>query len=624
MVHLNPHLSVLPDLHSAGLGHLYFDNNQFSVCISGTSVALHHRSRTDAHSTTMDLQACQPNQTVPILTYDNKLEVFSLSSAIRPWCFGTDKSGSLFVGSFSEAPDAHVDWPAARCVHFSPHVQRTVRIDFSVISSSSHSESSVATDIQRCLGFTELLYPANNQEHVFTMLTGMGRRRRDIEFWLDFCGVVLPTVHVWDYSNYYNDDIRSPLSYISRCNVRHVTGMDLGAAGGESVAAPGRVVCVEEFLEQLLLSRRTGNGDVAGVTFLSAVTGPPSSNGNDDLVLWQREHTNEILGVVGAFVETGFAELNVRNLWSSTTGQNDDILLDSIRIALDQQSIQSTSDEWSQGIDTLWSLAESCYGHNQESPSMQQRLCWSRFPMLLAHELNYRMGLKNGLSNHICVIDCQDDAIYWQRQELARFLRRVSVSAVEHGLTHFRQYSMGCNSRNTMSRFLSEFCSQIESERVTSSVGQLLLLSKDLFQLPHPLIGNGVNIDDNSGIRDFEIAPLKHNIFYRTFLSQSPENYSRKYAAGAYDLPFSFTAGRYSADDSHLENEIISIKNSEGKIYVLCFVESDMDLLQARIIIQKWREGCDGCRFHAVFTVYLVPPCAQKTLRSYTSGCTLR
>ena len=158
----------------------------------------------------------------------------------------------------------------------------------------------------------------------------------------------------------------------------------------------------------------------------------------------------------------------------------------------------------------------------------------------------------------------------------------------------------------------------------SASAGQLLLYA-DRLELCWTQMPPAMKLAHKDRESSSLVEPVysSEDVFFE-FYSSTPPGPRRTDESCFFDLPASFTVNNFDTENRRWETDILSIKNSEGKIYVLCFVQSDAELAQARTVVQHWREGCEGCRFHAVFTVYMLPPCSFVDKDSSFSQCRMR
>lgn len=600
LVHVSPYLSHLSDLRTAGTGHIYYDGDEYYLCRRAASIEVHLGGYVPPPRE-QAVRTC-PDETSPaLLSYDADKDVVSLSGTMRQWCFGVvDETEGIFLGRIGDTSDVSAQ---VHCISVdAARYGRRLRIDWELLSGQSKVMPWVHIGSERCTALASLLSMSAEGSTLFTLFTGMGARRREVEYWLDYCGISLPTAHLWEYDDYCMDSNSSLCQFVSRCNIRRATPLELFRQTDRPSSAD--IFCMEDFLGQLWAT--SASSLHKKVTLISAGVGPTSPV--ETVVSNRRgwEGITEILSAASAFLETKFDEFEVHFMWA-VPSEVKDPLASYVDEAV-RNVIEANTERWMEAMEELWGLAAQCA--DADGGKQTQTICWKHLSFSLAHALKHvgPNSFDAGGANEV-------PSLIWgtesecQRFELARFLRRVATSTSNFDWRHFRMLSRENNDAETFyalgSVSPSAQCALPAFVGMAPPVGQLMVLSRWLEG--SSLLGTTSRPEcAEPGPSTATTKP--ENIFFQ-FLGFTPEGPPRSGPDNQYDVQLAFSTSKFDGDEGVWEREILNIKNSEGKIYVLCFVKSELDLTKARKIVQHWREGCDGCRFHAVFTIYVVPEC---------------
>lgn len=607
LANISPQTAVLPHLHSPGVGHLYYDSSQYTVCGDALMTTVLQKDFQRSRDNALDCPGDRP----PLLTFRKETGAVTLSGDLDQWCFGAAQGGGMFIAGLGPHGDLPDDVAGSHCIKLGiDRTQLEVEIDISVLKGVGGGDTPLLSPALRCTALLQLLHSSAQDGPLFSVFTGMGARRREIEYWLDICATDIPTLHLWEYTDYYkNERDMKYFSFISRCTVRKVSNFESvpPLPGGTNT---GAIQCIEDFMHRVSPQRSPA------ITFLSPGVGPPRNDQNEYTSQHQQENINEVLGVTAAFLDSQFSRLNIRSMWRAHNLLQDTMLTTTFRDTLQTLSQSSRVEVWSTGIDTLWDDLSGCSLLGDDDP-----LCWGRVSIILAYELSATRSVLPSLVSGGSLTD--------NIAELAQYLRRVAMTAAQFQFPYIRRYNNDVAVSSECENLVSSDTSfrGLDIPSMTAAEGQLLSASWALEARSVPgmadVYGKEAGNCAVNNTQGFKSTDWTENVFFE-FNGYSPSGPPRSGHPKTYDLPVCFTDSQYSAELKSWKTEIVNIKNSEGKVYVLCFVRAGEDLNRGREIVQQWREGCQGCRFHAVFTVYEIPSCAEFSGASNEAGCTLR
>ena len=611
LVNVSQQTTMFSHLHFPGVGHLYYDSSQYTICGDAQITAV---LRKDFQRPGRKEEHC-PEDRPPQLIFRKEAGVVILSAALRQWCFGAAEGGGMFVAGLGPDGDLIGAAAGAHCIPLGGG-RSHLELDIDVLKGVGDTEMPPPSPAIRCAALLDVLHTSAQEGPLFSVFTGMGARRREIEYWLDFCAVDLPTLHLWEYSDYYKEDLdESYVSYTSRCTVRKVTSFHIAHRSSDGEKA-GAMHCIEDFIYQIWVTEQRPNS----ITFLSPGVGPPRHDQSPQRKEHQREYINEILAATSAFVDSSFGRFNIRSMWKHRNLLQDNTQATSFRNMLQALIQSSSADEWDAGVDSLWDELSGCsLLESDDLWSVSQ--CWGRLSTLLAYEFSAVRSSLSFLGNG----DNRSDRFL----QLAQFFRRVAMTTAQSPLPYLRRYDDAVTIRSECGDFFSSVASygDLNIPSMTAAAAQLLVASRALEARFEP-----ANVDARGQRRGYCKVSNSHSvenndepeIIFLGFNGYSPNGPPRSGHPSIYDLPVSFTDSHFSAEHHSWKTEIVNVKNSEGKVYVLCFVRAGEDLSLGREIVQKWREGCHGCRFHAVFTLYELPSCGDFSGDLHEMACTLR
>ena len=352
------------DFLSGQSAFLYYNAEQFHVCDGGSGVYVTPYSSgvpSCAHEA-----AASP---VKLLSVDMASEVVRLHEGPR-WCFGAQDA--LYVGIADEYPSGvHLNM---QCVD-SITSGRSVELEVAAFMRRAAldrktDEDAVPHAVTVCSSILGALERSMSGNY-FGVFVGIGARRRELEYWLDYCGVSLPVAHLWEFSAHDNDGSSGEggepkgnvRPFVSRCDLRRVSGMRYVPGEAASTSEGASLLCMQDFLSLLpghALYRPSSSdssssglcssfkprplSSVGSLVFFTGLGGTPlsvrsSSAHNDEqaalfsrcmaslsvpdidgvcttLFLRPNQFLHELLSVVSAFATSdGYRSLVVRSLW---------------------------------------------------------------------------------------------------------------------------------------------------------------------------------------------------------------------------------------------------------------------------------------------------------------------
>ena len=631
-------LSVTPGILSDERGFLYLDPSAFTSCLNQTHAHIFAFPEGIGDRFPGDCLEYY-SRAVPVMTVHRRRGLVDLSFGLGLWCFGTSPETGLFVGKIGHQ-DSESIHSLARCVSLegvSTKKRLQVSVDALVGSSSAHKSNpgprpnpgSVEwpSPSDRCAAIVSSMYSSPSSSERIYSLSGIGSRSRETEYWLDFCGIDIATVHYWEYGDYRSIPLMNgSLSYTSRCNIRKVTSPHDERIGRDYSA---NIACTEDFLDFLHSRLHFPGAQGEELVFFSSGLGPPylvEPTLSDNLRTGQNLH--EILAMVSAFCHSEYKSLTISYLWGDVVSVSNSAMYSPFKLSLKRLLGSFNYDETLSLFEELWDHYDMCLNHKASSHS---KLCVEQMAVMLTAEIASIVQIDGSVirfQEECNVLVCNsNNHANDVRDELSRFLKQVALLTLSydspfHKSLEILTYDSGdlfAASLVEIGKYLPEMC------KMRFSSAQLILISRFLSESTSTVVPPVARIfsQSNQSSGDINALQFRSEIFMK-FWGYVPNGPQRTMPSNNYDLPASFTTSVFDQVTGKWTGEIVNIKNSEGKVYVLAFLESDEDLGKARAIVQAWRNGCPDCRFNAVFTLYILPPCDSLNLSAPKLQCSLR
>ena len=667
--HLSVHRIDITGGGEAG-GFLYYDDSLFRLCHSNSQLWV-----SPVGVGGRQVASCV-DVAMAVLSVDLGTLTVRLQRRDR-WCFGS--SPAVFVSASSESrtesDHSSDDYPVLQCVRTNNHQQIDIEIGMfqkRLISERDGASPSELHSIRICSSMYSALEKSVRDSY-FGMHMGIGSRRRELDYWLDFCGIDIPMAHLWEFSE--DDNVNMGASYpsgsdfISRCDLRKVTGMrylkENMWARDES-----NLFCVHDFLELLPFhdgsiedERHSPDLDEGVLSrpkvlvFISALGGSPLSvpslsqyqekDGEENAQCFKRaslldvdgactsrrlrplEVVYELLSVISAFTTVWPHEtLVLRSFWSGY-----DRWLSptpSLFPSLQQLVSSSTYNEWSAGIEELWRLElDSVQGEQVAAAGSSHTQSDGQAGQQFLSRLQFGLSLSVAVSS--VVVD-SSLASAWllgdgdsDREPGARM-----ISVCNEPLL-----SRSCESVGGSRCFqLPLICSD---DSLRSELAQLLRHTASASVLrPYMTQPSGSRVFWSmkaSGSTDSSEVPLVSPVGRQLMALSSLIEFSgntceldgmHSFNNCSYcEVPHSSEhcdywinrAGkltRTSVNKVLLDHQgLLHIRNTEAKVYVQILIAISEDLGSAREIVQHWREKGPGCHFFTVYTIYVLPDCLE-------------